>query len=143
MMAASAPAAAALRAFTAKPQVPRSISATLPATAAAFVNAEHPSVVAGPAASAASAAATRFPVTLGVPTGGPKLAVPNWYSLAIDAGAFTTRPGLPNDSTLGSAEVTPGVSRTTRPNRVPEASRSASVISDQCRPVLLSSSLRL
>ena len=49
----TAPAFCAFFTFTAKPQVPRSMMAILPATAAVLVMAEQPSVVDGPAPSAA------------------------------------------------------------------------------------------
>jgi hypothetical protein len=71
-----APAFWAFFTLTTKPQVPRSMSAMLPATAAALVIAEQPSVVSGPAPSAGSSAATTLPER---PAGGgkpPNCAVP-------------------------------------------------------------------
>ena len=56
-----APAACTLRAFSTKSQVPRSTSATFPATSAASVSAEQASVVDGPATSEGSSAATSVP----------------------------------------------------------------------------------
>src|SRR5215217_4907292 len=103
MITATAPASVALRAFWAKPHVPRSIRAILPATAPGLISAEQPSVVANPAASDGSTAATTAADTLGDPTAGPKAAVPNCSEAAIAAGCFTWTSGLPNESTLGSA----------------------------------------
>ena len=71
-----APAFWAFFTFTANPHVPRSIIAMFPATAAEFVIAEQPSVVSGPAPSAASSARTTLPV---VPASGgtePNCAAP-------------------------------------------------------------------
>ena len=85
MMTPTAPAALAFRALTAKPQNPRSMSAMLPATAAALSNGEQPSVVVpaagtagGAAGSMASTAGTTLACTLGLPSAGPNAAVPNW-----------------------------------------------------------------
>ena len=69
-----APAFCAFFTFTAKPQVPRSMMAILPATAAALVMAEQPSVVSGPAASAASSATTHWPLKLAAAAAGPNAA---------------------------------------------------------------------
>src|SRR5688572_4865585 len=106
MIAATAPAAVALRALSANAHVPRSIRAMRPATAAALLNGLQPSVVAGPAASAASSTATTAAVTLGLPSGGPNAAVPNCSAPATADGGFTSTVGLPNTSTLGRAAVT-------------------------------------
>src|SRR4051794_10720246 len=139
MIPAPAPASVALRAFTAKPHVPRSTRAILPATAPGLVNAEQPSVVAVPAGSEGSRAATTAADTFGDPTRGPKAAVPNCSDAAMAAGCLTCSSGLPNDRTLGSAASTPGASSTTRPNRVAAATRSALVIWIQYLPVDVSS----
>src|SRR5436305_7060782 len=77
MMTPMAPAACALFALTWKPQVPRSISAMLPATAAALVRAVQPSVVLGPEAFAASSPWTMaavWPEGLGAGVGAKLLA---------------------------------------------------------------------
>ena len=73
---AIAPAFCALSAFVLKVQVPRSTTAIFPATSAALVKAEQPSVVLGPTASAGSMACTIFPVMPGIAgMAGPKFAV--------------------------------------------------------------------
>ena len=77
MITPMAPLSWAFLVFTAKPQVPRSMRAILPDTAAALVNGVvQPSVVEGPAAFAASSASTTSPVTPVGLSGGPKAAVP-------------------------------------------------------------------
>ena len=58
MITPLAPAFCAFLTLTAKPQVPRSISATLPATSAALVIAVQPSLASGPSVLASSSAAT-------------------------------------------------------------------------------------
>src|ERR1051325_8611282 len=115
MITPTAPAFVAFLALTAKPQVPRSTRAILPATAAAFVKAVQPSVVAGPAAFAASCALITGAVTLTLWMVGPKAAVPNWYAPAIEAGEMTRTSGLPSESTLGRSAVTAAPFQTTRP----------------------------
>src|SRR5215213_7765150 len=104
MMTAIAPASCTILAFCVKPQVPRSTSAILPATAAALVKAEQASVVAGPAASDASAAATTGPVTPAALIGVPQpTAIPNWYTPAMEAGVRALTSVLPKERTLGKA----------------------------------------
>ena len=80
MITPTAPASWAFFTLTMKPQVPRSMRAMLPATAAALVIAEQPSVVLGPAPSAGSRAMT----TLCGP-GGVPLAVSTWPNVAPPA----------------------------------------------------------
>src|SRR5947209_1106966 len=90
MITPTAPAFWAFFALTAKPQVPRSTSAMLPATAAALVSGEQPSAVGGPAPSAGSSAITTLAVN--PPGGGPSanaVAVPVRKLPAIPAGALT------------------------------------------------------
>src|SRR5690349_5732730 len=76
MITPVAPAACAFAAFTAKPHEPRSTIAILPATSAALVNAEQPSVVEVPSASDASTPTIAVPAKLPGLTVAPKLAVP-------------------------------------------------------------------
>src|SRR3954452_22376337 len=142
MITACAPAAVALRAFCANPHRPRSTSAIFPEIAAALVNAEQPSVDVPPA-STASSAATTFADTVGFPMAGPKAAVPNWKGPAIDAGVSTCTVGLPRTSTEGACSVTRGLSSTTRPNLVADATRSALVICGQNLFSVLSNSIEL
>src|SRR5918994_179959 len=59
----TAPAFCAFLTLTVKPHVPRSTTAMLPATSAAFVSGLQASVVDGPASSAGSSAATTSPET--------------------------------------------------------------------------------
>src|SRR6476646_1154837 len=73
---AIAPAFWAFLTLTTKLQLPLSISAILPETAAAFVKALQPSVVDAPAPSDGSIAWTTFAVCPGEDTDGPKAAVP-------------------------------------------------------------------
>src|SRR5262245_36203770 len=81
MTTAVAPAACAFWTFSAKAQTPRSISATLPLIAAAFVNGGvHPFVVEGSPAPTPSSARTRFPVTPVWVSGGPNAAAPAAHS---------------------------------------------------------------
>src|SRR3954468_14435526 len=143
MMVARAPAAVAFLAFCANPHTPRSTSAIRPATAAALVKGEQPSVEVPPVASTASTAATIGAATLGLPTAGPKAAVPNWYEPARLAGAGTPTVGLPNRSTAGTSPVTNEPVQTTWPKFVADASRCALVICGHIRPVVVSSSLLL
>jgi len=70
-----APASWAFFTLTVKPQVPRSIIAIFPATAAALVIAVQPSLVSGPETSAASSAATHWPLKLAEVGAGPNAAV--------------------------------------------------------------------
>ena len=89
LLTISTPAAAAswaLRTLTTKRQSPRSITAILPATAAALVNAVQPSVVVGPSVVAASRASTRSPVRSN--DVGPKAAMPASLTPASAAGAL-------------------------------------------------------
>src|SRR5678815_554135 len=72
MITPVAPAFCAFLALTTNVQVPRSMMAMLPATAAKLVNGSHPSL----AAPTPSLATTTLPWKLDVDTGGPKLAVP-------------------------------------------------------------------
>ena len=130
--------------FERNPHKPRSISAMFPATAVALVNGEQPSVVVpagvvAVAGSAASTAATTFAETLGLPIGGPNAAVPNCSGPAMLAGELTCTRGLPNESTFGTPAITLPPVHTTRPKRVADAWRSASVICGQVRLVVVSS----
>src|SRR5687768_17447569 len=75
-----APASCAFLVFVLNVQTPRSTSAILPATAAAFVSAAQP-VVAVP-----TRARTAFSVVPAPVTGGPKAAAPAAQIRAIDAG---------------------------------------------------------
>ena len=104
----------AFRALTAKPQKPRSISAMLPAIAAALVNGEQPSV-AVPAAARSEAPPVRWhrrqarrSLDVGVAQRGSECGVPNWYTPATAAGASTRSSGLPKISTCGTSAVTLG-----------------------------------
>ena len=76
MITPIAPAFWAFFTLMVKPQVPRSISAILPATWAPLDSGEQPSVVLGPAASAASCDRATTPLKLLVVSAGPKPAVP-------------------------------------------------------------------
>jgi hypothetical protein len=76
MMTPSAPASCAFFTFTVKLQVPRSMNAMLPEIAPAFVSAEQPSVLLGPAPSAGSNARTTLAVIPGDDNGAPNTAVP-------------------------------------------------------------------
>ncbi len=131
-MTAIAPALCALKAFVWNVQVPRSTSAILPATAAAFVNAVHPSVVAGPEPFAIVLAGTTVPVTpvllMGVPkAGGSEL---ERAGNGRRARGFATR-GCRMTSTDGTPASTLVPSQTTLPNLVADCWRWASVIWSQ------------
>src|SRR5688572_20156057 len=112
MMAAIAPAFCAFLTLTTNPHVPRSTSATLPAMAAEFVNAVHPSVVVGPAALASSWASTTSPVVPVPVSAGPNSAPPAGHSPAIVAGLLMKRPGAArlNDEQLPTVRTPPGLS---------------------------------
>ena len=106
--------------------VPRSTRAILPARAGPFVIALQPSVVSGPAPSAASVAITTGPETETTAGEGPKSAVPTAYVPAEPAGAVTTRLAL--RPMFAFAYVVAFVPfQTSLPVFVPEVTRSASV----------------
>src|SRR6187431_206243 len=105
MITPMAPASVAVRAFTAKPQSPRSTRAMRPATAPALVSGLQPSVDVPPTSTASTAATTR-PEIVGLLSGGPNAAVPNWRTPAIEGGLAIATTGLPNVSTDGEALVT-------------------------------------
>src|SRR5918996_1793238 len=108
MMTATAPAFCAFFTFTVNVHAgaggggpPRSITAILPATSAAFVSGLQPSVVDGPSALAGSSATTTAPETPVAVTGGPNAAlVAPYVPAADDGGAIVTMFSSPPPSGL-------------------------------------------
>src|SRR6266545_1541443 len=103
---AIAPAFWQFLALTTKVHVPRSTSAMFPPTAAALVKGEQASVVAAPAASEGSAAATTWPVTPAAVSWLPNEAVPTESSPAMPPGEFTVISGVPGERVWGTAANT-------------------------------------